>query len=89
MIPIRLARSVRAGPLWTAQVVILSIVYLWTLGTLRRERECLPQTAMADGVSGSADIQAAAPGVHLPQPSLWPVVPGSGITLLLFGVVTP
>ncbi len=27
-------------------------------------------------------------GVHLPAPSIWPVVLAAGITLLLFGVVT-
>jgi hypothetical protein len=31
---------------------------------------------------------ALPPGVHLPHPSIWPMVLGAGITLLLFGVVT-
>ena len=28
------------------------------------------------------------PEIHLPEPSVWPVVCAAGITLLLFGVVT-
>ena len=28
------------------------------------------------------------PGVHLPRPSIWPMVVGAGLSLLLFGVVT-
>lgn len=31
---------------------------------------------------------ALPPGVHLPHPSIWPMVLGAGLSLMLFGVVT-
>ena len=35
-----------------------------------------------------ADKPPLPPGVHLPRPSVWPMVLGGGLSLLLFGVVT-
>jgi hypothetical protein len=35
-----------------------------------------------------ADRPPLPPGVHLPRPSVWPMVLGGGLSLVLFGVVT-
>ena len=35
-----------------------------------------------------AEPRPLPPGVHLPRPSVWPMVLGGGLSLLLFGVVT-
>ena len=56
-----------------------------------------PQYQQANGdapqprsANGHLEFQAASTpdGVHLPNPSIWPMVLGAGLSLLLFGVVT-
>lgn len=39
-------------------------------------------------VSAEPGAPLDAEGLHLPAPSVWPVVCAAGVTLLLFGVVT-
>ena len=40
------------------------------------------------GGRGPVEAQSLPPGIHLPRPSVWPMVLGAGLSLLLFGVVT-
>ena len=44
------------------------------------ERAPAPERQPAEGPTGETEV-------HLPGPSIWPVVLALGITLLLFGVV--
>jgi hypothetical protein len=46
--------------------------------------------AMPAGPAARVALQEAGlpAGVHLPHPSIWPMVLGAGLSLILFGVVT-
>ena len=79
-------------------ILIAGLLAVLTGGELLKELHApRPQHRQTNGdatlppsANGHLEFQAgAAPdSVHLPNPSIWPMVLGAGLSLLLFGVVT-
>jgi hypothetical protein len=59
------------------------------LHTPRRENGHISSPTSGAAHVGFQEIKPALPpGVDLPNPSIWPMVVGAGLSLMLFGVVT-